>query len=49
VADDESVACRTGFEGREMTEDDGAYDEMKCEGKTCRGGNPSPRRSPISA
>ena len=47
MADDEAVACATSFEGREMTEDDGGYDEMKCEGKTRRGGNPSPQVSPI--
>jgi len=47
MADDEAVACAASFEGREMTEDDGGYDEMKCEGKTRRGGNPSPQVSPI--
>jgi hypothetical protein len=49
MADHEAVACAAAFEGREMTEDDGGYDEMKCEGKTRRGGNPSPRGPPIPA
>jgi hypothetical protein len=49
VADDEYVARRAGLRRREMTDDHGAQDEMNREGKTCRGGNPWPPASSISA
>src|SRR6516165_8351283 len=48
VADRECITRGAAFRTREMANDRKAQDEMNREGKTCRGGNPSPQVSSMS-
>jgi hypothetical protein len=49
VADDEQVAGCGGFRRRKVADDGSAQDEVKREGKACRGGDPAPQAPSISA